>query len=122
MRRNSPRQPIYANFLPKRVRLTASTACGWHLRSHTTHKDADTPEKGQGGWKWKPRSSARCRYTRSAREARHTERLDRRPAFDRLDAIRKPVEAELARRESERLLTPPEALVGSAARSNGGKK
>lgn len=51
----------------------------------------------------------------AAREARNAERLQRRPAFDRLDEIRKPIEAQRAREESVRLLKAPEALVGAAA-------
>lgn len=45
-------------------------------------------------------------------ELHHSERLHARDSFDRLDAIRKPVEAERAKEDAERLLKPPAQLIG----------
>jgi hypothetical protein len=48
----------------------------------------------------------------AAHELRRAEHLERREAFDPLDGALKTLEAERARADAERLLTPPHRLVG----------
>ena len=51
----------------------------------------------------------------ASQEFRSADKLDAPPAFDRLDALRKPLEAEHARAEAQRLMKPPHNLVGDAS-------
>jgi hypothetical protein len=50
----------------------------------------------------------------ASHEFRRADTLERRQAFDRVDAICKTREAEQARAEGKRLLKPPERLIGNA--------
>jgi hypothetical protein len=51
----------------------------------------------------------------ASQEFRNAEKLERRPAFDRVDAFHKVREAEQARVEGDRLLKPPKDLVGDVS-------
>ena len=51
----------------------------------------------------------------AAHELRNAEKLERRRAFDPVDAFRKTREADRAREDGERLLTPPKSLIGDAS-------
>ena len=60
------------------------------------------------------RSEIAVTAERAAYELRKAEQLDRRRVFDRVDAHCKVREAAAARAEGERLMAPPERLVGDA--------
>jgi hypothetical protein len=58
------------------------------------------------------RSGITATAEHAARELRRAEKLERRDPFDRCDAVLKSLEAERARADAEKLLTPPPNLVG----------
>ena len=60
------------------------------------------------------RSGIAYRAARATHELRKAEHLETRPAFGPTDALFKTREAEAARKEADRLLTPPKDLIGSA--------
>jgi hypothetical protein len=62
------------------------------------------------------RSGIAVTAARAGHELRTAEKLDRRRAFDGVDARCKTQEAAQSRAEGERLLAPPERLLGDASR------
>ena len=60
------------------------------------------------------RSGIVMRAERAVQELRRAEKLERRPAYDAIDARFKAMEAQSAREDGKRLLAVPEGLTGDA--------
>lgn len=97
---------VLGPFPPNR-HASVEPACTPGDKRRSLFKDTMSSEDGRSG------ISTIAGY--ASQEFRNADKLDARRAFDRLDGLRKPLEAERARADAERLMKPPHNLVGNAS-------